>query len=146
LTGATGSTGSKGATGDTGLAGSTGATGVTGATGSTGATGQGATGATGPTGANGATGYSKVDGIRVPASGTNGTDPKTTTATCTGGRKVVGGGYLVTTSVAGDLDEITVYENRPTSETVWTASAQEDNPSTSSWALQAYAICATIGG
>jgi hypothetical protein len=77
----------------------------------------------------------------VPTEKTNTTDPKESTATCTGGRKVIGGGYVVEGT---GLGEVNVYENRPTSDTTWSVKATEDNDNPS-YAIQAYAICANVG-
>ncbi len=111
-------------------------------TGPTGPTGS--TGATGATGTNGATGYLRITGTRNPTTGTNTTQPKTSTATCTGGTKVIGGGYEIFAATETDLGEVNIYVNHATSDTVWTITAREDN-ATGGWAIQAYAICANVG-
>ena len=89
--GAQGPQGEKGDTGDTGATGAQGEKGDTGATGATGATGpvgpagpQGATGATGATGAAASTSVSVVTATGTTVS---------VTASCTGGKIAVGGGY-----------------------------------------------------
>jgi hypothetical protein len=74
-------------------------------------------------------------------SASDGTDEKTATATCTGGRKVVGGGYKIVSTIAGNpVPTIT----QATSDTVWSATAVETggNPT---WSIQAFAVCATVG-
>jgi hypothetical protein len=144
-TGPTGVTGATGADGMTGVQGVTGANGATGATGATGVTGvTGATGATGVTGATGATGsiggWERVESAAppVPAGG-----HASATATCSAGRKVVGGGYLVTgTDPAADVVGVT--ENGPTSDTTWRVTVNLSPGSTNPWTLTAYVICVTI--
>jgi hypothetical protein len=69
---------------------------------------------------------------------------KSMTATCTDGRKVIGGGFEL--SAVSDPN-VLVLSSAPTSDTVWTVTA---NSMTSgggvdrSYALRAYAICATV--
>ena len=76
----------------------------------------GLTGAPGPTGpaGTGATGFQRVVGT---ATASDTTPNKTATASCPAGKVVVGGGYLVAAPTG--LGELTVYANRPTSDTVW---------------------------
>ncbi len=82
-------TGPASAGGATGPAGADGAVGPQGPAGPAGA--DGATGPQGPAGANGVSNYLMVTGT---ATADDETTPKTATATCTGGRSVLGGGYL----------------------------------------------------
>jgi hypothetical protein len=66
-------------------------------------------------------------------------------ATCTGGRKVVGGGFQAL-AASGSVAEITTTQNQPTSDTIWTVTASEDNGAdVGNWSLQAFAICLTAG-
>ena len=99
----------------------------------------GLTGAPGPTGpaGTGATGFERVVGT---ATATDTTDNKTATATCPAGKVVVGGGFL--TAATTGLGELTVYANRPTSDTVWSVSAVVDQ-GLRTWSLQAFAVCLT---
>lgn len=147
--GDTGATGPKGDTGATGAPGASGASGAPGAPGATGATGPsggpvgptGATGATGPRGATGATGANGASGYEriVGATGANDSnEPKTATATCSGGKKVVGGGWVTTLN-----EDAAISANRATSDTVWSVTAYEGNNTSGNWYLQAYAICVT---
>jgi hypothetical protein len=77
------------------------------------------------------------------ASASNATNPKTVTATCTSG-KVLGGGF-VALAPGGGVAEVTVTASYPSSDTVWTVTASEDNGSdVGNWSLQAYAICADV--
>ena len=144
-TGAAGPAGPTGATGADGPAGPTGATGADGPAGPTGATG--AAGPAGPTGATGAPGAGATGYLRI--TGTNSVDdssePKTVTATCTGGRVAVGGGFNTTVTDAGDEDNLAVVQNRATSDTVWTVQAYEMQGGNvgGNWRVQAFVICAT---
>jgi hypothetical protein len=73
------------------------------------------------------------------------TSPKSATAACTGGRVAVGGGYVVT-AATGSVAEITPTQNFPTSTTVWSTTASEDNDAdVGNWSLQAYVLCLTAG-
>jgi hypothetical protein len=93
LTGATGGIGPTGATGPIGPTG-VGTAGATGGTGPTGPTGAGTAGATGPTGPTGGFIITLGTITRVPSAETTiVADPTTVTATCTGGSRLVGGGY-----------------------------------------------------
>ena len=96
----------------------------------------GATGVAGPAG-TGATGYERVVGTATAA---DTTDNKTATATCPAGKVAVSGGYL--TAAAAGLGELTVYANRPTSDTVWSVSAVVDQGQRT-WSLQAFVVCLT---
>ena len=70
-------------------------------------------------------------------------DRKTATATCTGGRVAIGGGYELSTVVPGDDQNLTVVVNHATSDTVWTVTAAEDGLAPGSlWALTAHVTCA----
>jgi hypothetical protein len=93
----------------------------------------------GPAGADGADGglsnYNRVSGA---VSANDSTSPKTVTADCTGGQKVLGGGFVV---VGGD-PEITAQQNQATDDDTWTVTAQENDPVAGNWTLQAFAVCA----
>ena len=101
----------------------------------------GLTGAPGPTGpaGTGATGFQRVVGA---ATANDGTATKTATASCPAGKVAVGGGYLAST-VAADQGELTVWANRPTSDTVWSVSAAVDSGPSIVWSLQAFVVCLT---
>jgi hypothetical protein len=85
----------------------------------------------------------------VPAVGAESTTPELQQAgtsnggvasATTSGRRVFGGGYIITGS---NRLLIVVPENSPSSDAVWTVTAQEATTSdTSSWSVQAFAICA----
>lgn len=70
-------------------------------------------------------------------------DLKTATATCTGGRKVVGGGYTSTFVTATDEPRVTITQNQATSDTVWSVRAIESTNINNNWSLQAFAVCVT---
>ena len=71
------------------------------------------------------------------------TSSQSDTATCTGGRKVVSGGFIIT-AAAGNVAEITVSQNQATSDTVWTVAAAEDNDGdVGNWNIEAFAVCVT---
>ena len=64
------------------------------------------------------------------------------TATCTGGRKVIGGGYAL--SAVSDSD-VLVLASYPSTDDTWTVSANDlTSGGDHSYAIQAYAICATV--
>jgi hypothetical protein len=76
------------------------------------------------------------------ASADDETTPKTVTATCSGGRSVLGGGYFI--SGASDQTSILITQNYPSSSTVWTATGTLSTlGGDNSYSLQAYAICGT---
>jgi len=60
------------------------------------------------------------------------------TATCTGGRFAVGGGFQVVSHGTGDGPAILA--SYPSSNTVWTVTAGPVFKSTT-WSVQAYVIC-----
>lgn len=117
--------------GDAGPQGPEGPTGPAGA--------DGATGPQGPAGTNGVSNYLMVTGT---ATADDETTPKTATATCTGGRSVLGGGYLI--SGVSSQTAILITQNYPSSSTVWTVTGTlSTTASDTPYALQAYAICGT---
>jgi hypothetical protein len=60
---------------------------------------------------------------------------------CTGGRKAVGGGYVLHV-VSGNSAEITVTQNRATDDDTWTVTGVEDDDGNiSNWTIEAYVIC-----
>jgi hypothetical protein len=138
-TGPTGPTGPAG--GGTG-AGTTGATGPTGPTGPAGAASQ-VTGPTGPKGAIGTAGPAGLSGWeRISSStGTNQTRDKIIDLSCTGTKRVLGGGYEY--NITSASNQIRVVRNNPITDTAWRVAATDDNPSTN-WELVAWAICANV--
>jgi hypothetical protein len=64
------------------------------------------------------------------------------TATCSVGKTIIGGGFI--TSGAGTPGQVVITASYPSSATVWTVGATVDSTAgDSSFAVQAYAICAT---
>lgn len=131
IQGPKGDTGEKGDKGDPGEVGQQGEQGI-----------QGEVGPQGLAGSNGADGRDGVDGVsewqKVPGlMETSTSDDQTATATCPDGKKVVGGGYLVTS-------ENTSYyakSSYPSSETTWTSTVHRGGSGTASWGLTSFAIC-----
>jgi hypothetical protein len=112
---------------------------------------EGPEGKEGPPGPNGATGYLRVETTSAPASGDGGApEIASATASCPGGRKVVGGGYEVDAGPAGEGNnpaEVAVTQDRATSDTAWSVSAVTGNKDdVGAWTISAYAICADVGG
>jgi hypothetical protein len=160
LTGATGSQGIQGetgATGEQGPQGDVGATGAQGATGNTGAIGpqgeQGLTGAIGPQGIQGASGAQGPIGNTGPqgiqgASGLTAWERKTSapcnssgdavscTATCSSGKKALGGG------VANTNANWQVIQSYPVTDSSWTTTLTRPSGATTT-TVTAYALCAT---
>jgi len=63
---------------------------------------------------------------------------KSITATCTGGRKIVGGGAIIGSDASGQVGITASY---PSSATVWTATGVEHDNDNSNWTITAYALC-----
>jgi len=148
-TGAQGVAGPQGATGADGIQGPQGATGADGIQGPQGATGadgiqgpQGATGAdgvTGPQGATGAIGVTNWERI-TNTSANDSSSPKTLTATCTGTKKLLGGGVVMS-----GPNGIYVVSSGPSSDTVWTATVTENLLGVAgNWNITVTAICADV--
>lgn len=143
-TGATGSTGDPGATGASGATGAAGATGETGPVGPAGATG--ATGATGPAGADGVSGWEMVTGTATGDTETS----LSSTATCTGVKKVVGGGFMLG-SASSVLDTPVLVNMPDAGGTSWTVTKGSTATAggllagltDASFTITAYAICVT---
>ncbi len=137
-TGAQGSIGETGATGAQGPIGETGATGPLGPTGDTGAIGPqgsvGVTGAAGPQGDTGLTGLASWERI-VSATCNSTGNSVTCTATCSLGKKVLGGGIINTNAIWQ------VIQSYPASDSSWTTTLTRPTGS-STTTVTAYALCA----
>jgi len=100
----------------------------------------------GPQGIKGDTGDQGPPGIssweRVSATSGNGIDSyKSITVSCTGNKKVLGGG--VTHSYrSGSLPII--YDSYPSSDNTWTASVSVEPGKYETWNMTVWAICATV--
>jgi len=125
--GAPGATGPQGPIGPIGVQGPQGSVGPQGPQGLQGNPGiQGPAGPQGPAGANGVSGWERIVGAS--------TATNTASADCSTGKKVVGGGYVI----SGD-DNADVLSNWPSDQDTWTVTAKHKG----SASLQAYAICVT---
>jgi hypothetical protein len=83
-------------------------------------------------------GYLRVTGT---PSANDSSSPKSSTATCTGGRRVVGGGYQLAADNSAELPELTVSQNRSLTDTTRTVTAAEGDAVSGNWSITAYAIC-----
>jgi hypothetical protein len=72
----------------------------------------------------------------VQTTSANNSNNKTVTATCTGGRKVVGGGFLSNNASVG------AQGSYASSATAWTVDAVELSNVPGNWTITAYALCA----
>lgn len=130
--GATGPVGIQGPDGAQGPIGTEGPSGQPGQKGDTGAKGlDGSTGSTGVSGTNGVSGWEMISSISLD----NSDDPKMQEATCSAGKKVIGGGF--STNVSGT--SIYVQNSYPSGENKW--SVKIHRTGSTNWILTAYAIC-----
>jgi hypothetical protein len=86
--------------------------------------------------------------VRVPASDFDTTSPKVATASCAVGETALGGGYEVErgTLAESDLTKLaTLYSKPDAGLGGWSSSVLEASTFGETWALSAYAICATVG-
>jgi isocitrate lyase len=87
----------------------------------------------------GVTGYLIVTG----AASADDEAAKTATATCTGGTKVIGGGFLFTN--VSDPAVVAALASYPSSDTVWTVTTPDvTSGGDHSYSITAYAICANV--
>lgn len=94
----------------------------------------------GPTGPQGAPGVSGREEI-LAETAQNSASPKTVTATCPAGKKVLGGGI----EVGGPgRNRVTATESQPVGESGWEAEAFEAVATGATWKLEAHAICANV--
>ncbi len=101
---------------------------------------EGPQGDVGPAGADGAgaAGYDQKSNASADDE-----DAKSVTATCTGGRKVIGGGFAISDVSGGFYPVVTA--NGPSSDTAWTVESTATTGSQDrGYKLTAYAICATV--
>lgn len=127
-------------TGETGAQGPQGVQGQTGATGSQGASGP--QGAQGPAGTNGVSGREVVSALSASGSGTG---SRSATATCPVGKKVVGGGAVITDDAGTPIQQTLIYASGsyPSGEGAWTAFGAKNGASAVIWRVAAFAICAS---
>ena len=91
----------------------------------------------GPRGAPGVSGLE----IMTAAGATDSTTTKTVTATCTAGKRVIGGGAR---AIGTGTPDIAVSESYPATSNQWTALAREINAVGGNWTLTVYALCANV--
>lgn len=141
-----------GARGETGAAGAMGPEGPQGAAGPQGEPGpagaDGPAGAPGPAGADGPAGPAGISGLErvVGGSANNSQSPKSATATCPAGKKVLGTGSLVQGAATGSnpnlLTDVAVLATLVDAGlTTVQAIAAEEEPTGANWGLTAYAMC-----
>jgi hypothetical protein len=92
------------------------------------------------TGPAGPPGVSALEIVTL-ATAADSSTPKSATASCPAGKKVVAGGARATGTGAV---EVAVSESYPSSATQWSALAREINPIGSTWMLTTYALCAVV--
>jgi hypothetical protein len=68
------------------------------------------------------------------------TSAKTTSVSCSGSKKVLGGGYTITAS--GNETQVTVTASYPSANNTWTVITVK-NQANPTWSVSVYAICAT---
>ncbi|MGB7452468.1 MAG: hypothetical protein WBM36_10110, partial [Lysobacterales bacterium] len=114
-----------------------GSIGLTGAEGPQGPPGP--TGATGPAGPSLASGWEQILSTPSP----DNESPKSVTATCTPGKRVVSGGFI--TSAANTPGRIAITGSYPDGNSAWTVTGTltARNGGDHSYSLTAYAICIT---
>jgi hypothetical protein len=138
LTGAAGAAGPAGATGPQGVAGPTGAQGPAGAVGPQGLIGP--AGPAGPQGIPGISGWERIvnstNNVSVPPNGF-----QVFTATCSAGKKVLGGGILI----FNPTGLWTVQDSGPQDDSSWTvAVSNTQSQINTANPISAYAICANV--
>jgi len=94
----------------------------------------------GPVGPQGPAGTSAREDIAAETP-TDSVSPKTVTATCSAGKKVIGGGIEV--GGAG-RSRVTVTENLPAGDNAWEAEAFEITATGLTWKLEVHAICVAV--
>src|SRR5262245_59458920 len=92
----------------------------------------------------GAPGRPRISGLqRVDTvTDTSSSGSKSVSVNCPSGKRVIGGGARVT---GGGANRVSIAESFPDSDgSKWNARANEVVSTTATWALQAYALCATV--
>jgi hypothetical protein len=79
--------------------------------------------------------------LRSASSASDSNSPKTASISCTNGKKLLGGGAVITGVTDGKVVIIASY---PYLNNQWDATAVEASNTGSSWAITAYAICGTV--
>ncbi len=94
----------------------------------------GVAGSQGPQGPAGLIGWQRIAGT---ATASNGTSPKTATASCSAGKVAVGGGHILT---GNQPERRPVVASYASADNTWTITATNYS-GTGSWALQAFVVC-----
>ncbi len=150
-TGPQGPAGPQGPQGNTGLTGPAGPAGPTGATGNTGPTGPagaigpagpaGPTGATGPTGPQGSAGVASWERLGAAESlVVAGNSTVSVTTTCTGTKKVLGGGCTYGTL----FGNIFYVGDRASADNVWTCTWMNNSGTSRTISITRSALCASV--
>ena len=101
-------------------------------------------GPAGPQGPAGPAGLNGVSGLEIvfATSPVDSLSPKTVTATCPGGKKVVGGGGYAFN--LGFPSEVALVASFPFGANAWRAAAHEINAYVPNWIVRTYAVCANV--
>lgn len=94
----------------------------------------------GPPGPQGLPGITAREDI-LAETPTDSVSPKTVRATCSAGKKVLGGGVEVGGAGRG---KVTVTENLPEGDNAWDAEAFEVNATAQTWKLEVHAVCGNV--
>jgi hypothetical protein len=95
-------------------------------------------GVPGTPGAPGVSGLQRVDAV----TDTSSSGSRAVSVNCPSGKRVIGGGARVT---GGGANRVSIAESFPDSDgSKWNARANEVVATSATWALQAYALCATV--
>jgi hypothetical protein len=94
----------------------------------------------GPPGPQGPSGITAREDI-LAETPTDSVSPKTVRATCSAGKKVLGGGVEVGGAGRG---KVTVTENLPEGDNAWDAEAFEVNATAQTWKLEVHAVCGNV--
>ncbi len=143
LTGAAGPAGPDGPAGPAGPSGPAGAAGAQGIQGIQGIQGpQGFPGTNGTNGTNGVSGWERIPGT----ASADDENAKTAVADCTAGKRVVGGGYVLSGQAGDALTENVITSSHPVDDDTWQVVTRSAGTigGDHSFAVQAFAICATV--
>ncbi len=109
---------------------------------------QGIQGEKGDKGEKGDPGASQNGGFtgweKVTSSANSTSSGQLVTSTCSEGKKVLSGGFLVTNLGGGTSNSYYTISSYPDTDSSWTANIKRTTTATAEWNLTVYAICATI--
>lgn len=100
----------------------------------------GPTGLSGPQGPPGLSGYQRIQENVTAPSGND--ELKTYGVSCPGGKLVLAGGYSF--SKAGDVNDLSVVESRPSSDSVWQLKISNTTGQKPQGIITLYAVCANV--